>query len=233
MGSPRRSRVKHPPLTPAQQAVVEANMGLVWKVAGRHSRRLPLSTSFDDLAQAGFVALCRAARHYDAGEGVKFSTYATISVRRAVVDELCYRSSLVHVPQEPLGARPGETRLDMVTRLRPMQMQASADGFHDHMGACMPDTDHEPLAPAEDIDEELDGQDRVGMLHDSIEAMPERDRFVIRARWFDGRTLQDIGDELRISKERVRQIEAKALEFLRDRIEITRRIRATTNQRRA
>lgn len=215
------SRQPPPPLTTEQQAVVQANLLLVWKAVTRQTVRRSMhpGTSFDDLAQAGFLALCRAARNYDPTAGVQFSTYATVSIKNAIFDELCYKSSLIHVPLDAVGIRPGETRLDAVFRLRPMQLKTASETFLRHGGEWMPDSDYEPKAPVEDIDEELDSQNRAAVLHDSLEAMPERARHILRARWFDGRTLQDIGNELRLSKERVRQLEVKALRDLKDHLE--------------
>jgi len=227
--------------TAARAAFVAANYGLVVAVAARYQQRgLPL----DDLVQEGHVGLLRAVDLFDPARGYKFSTYAVWWIKQGIRRALDTQIPLTHVPgnvqQErarlarlahalhgTLGHPPSPADLAAATGLPLDRVDALSaplpasvpfdllvgDDETGTLGDLLPDPD--ALRP----DEEAATRELAVAVRAALATLDPRAHAVLVARYgLDGqppRTLQEIAHQFGLTRERVRQIEARALRHLR------------------
>ncbi|HLX56672.1 MAG TPA: sigma-70 family RNA polymerase sigma factor [Ktedonobacteraceae bacterium] len=225
----------------ARRTLIESNLRLVIAIARRYtSTGVPLI----DLIQEGNLGLMRAAEKFDYRRGCHFGTYATWWIRQAVSRAAGEQSRLIHLPEhvatrlrkvrriaaqlsqenglDPLPEQIADAcniDLDEVIDLlgiieQPVSLDAPVD---DEARYSLGDTleDSAAPAPAETASQHLLGEE----LHRALALLTPRERSVITLRYGIGdgrsRTLLEVGKELGISRERVRQLEVVALMKLR------------------
>jgi RNA polymerase primary sigma factor len=225
----------------ARRTLIESNLRLVIAIARRYtSTGVPLI----DLIQEGNLGLMRAAEKFDYRRGCHFGTYATWWIRQAVSRAAGEQSRLIHLPEhvatrlrkvrriaaqlsqenglDPLPEQIAEAchmNLNEVVDLlgiieQPVSIDAPVD---DEARYSLADTleDSAAPAPAETASQHLLGEE----LHRALALLTPRERSVITLRYGIGdgrsRTLLEVGKELGISRERVRQLEVVALMKLR------------------
>lgn len=190
----------------ARNELIESNMRLAIGMAKRYRG---FGITFDDLMAEAFVGLCSAADKFEPGREARFATFASIWIRQSILQALS-RSSLIRLPAyqywRTCKDRPGRSPdgLD-VAGLRARRVSRLADDY-----AVVSSVDE--WAPCE-------LEDDVRVLSARLDALPPKQREVIVRRFGlrgDPETLQEIADGLRLSRERIRQLEYLALERLRE-----------------
>jgi RNA polymerase primary sigma factor len=226
----------------ARQEMVRANLRLVLSIAKRFRGR---GMTFDDLIQEGNIGLLKAAGRFDHTKGNRFSTYATLWVRQSIIRGIYDKSRTIRLPVylielknrffkvyyellKELGREPTSfeiaERLDlpvekvqMVLALsaRPISLEAPI-GEH---GQCLRDLIEDDRGPSP-VDECRD-RELAEITRALISSLQPREEKILRLRFgLDGHpaeTLASIGKIFNLSRERIRQIEKKALHKLKDR----------------
>lgn len=225
----------------AVERLVRANMGLVYKVSRRYRCR---TYSLDDLVQEGVVGLITAIERFDGSRGCRLSTYAVHWIRQAIARAVEQNDRLIHVPmhlhaevrrvirlredlQQQLGRSPTDEELGRVAGLpeeRVGQILGAAQEVVSLECSIGPEQDGSLLELCEDEtvrDPEDDAIARMyrQQLRALLADLRPRERQILEERFgFEGRhpcTLDDISRRMRISRERVRQIETAAIRKLR------------------
>ncbi|GAA0807288.1 sigma-70 family RNA polymerase sigma factor [Spirilliplanes yamanashiensis] len=216
-----------------QEDMIRAHMPLVGHIVRDMLSRVPGHVHRDDLTSAGLAALVTAARAFDPERGIPFGRFAAVRVRGALLDELrqldwasrtvrsrarkadAAREELTRTlgrtpTQEELAALLGVGVADLNTVDDDVQRAAvlSLQGF-----AAADDMVTETSAGPEEM---LLFRERIGYLHDAIQALPERLNRVVTATFLEERPLSEVADELGVSESRVSQLRTEALGLLRE-----------------
>lgn len=164
-----------------------------------HWLRLNPWLDFDDLMQEGRLALLRAYERFDPSANNKLLTYATIFIHRAMGEHARGFAHPVRYPRQRGQVRLAVQRISFGEPL----FDGATRTWSEVLAAPEPDLEYSPAG------------DLMALVEKALKKLTPKQRAVINARFIYGRKLREIGEELGVTRERVRQIEVKALRLLR------------------
>ena len=228
-------------LEQAKDMLVQRNLRLVVDIAKRFMGR---GIGLLDLVQEGNIGLMRAAERFQYRKGFKFSTYATWWVRQGILRAIADQVRTIRIPAhateawqrmvktsrrlaQQLGREPHHEEIARTLAISPERVRQTTQAFLEpvsldqprpdnekFLGDCIPDTHATPP------DAHIEDEQEKDHVHRMLNVLPPREGQVLRLRFGIGdgrpRTLREVGAIMRVTRERIRQIEGIALKKLRD-----------------
>ncbi len=221
--------------------LVRANLRFVVSVAKQYQGQ---GLNLTDLINEGNVGLITAAKRFDETRGFKFISYAVWWIRQSILQALAEQSRLVRIPSNQVGImskvnqfihqyvqthehRPTIGEICDALDLDPERVQNAIESYGHHISVDAPlvDDDQSSLLDvlssneADTEEKNLIYESLANELERSLATLPDRERTIVKMFFgigYSEKSLEEIGEEIGLSRERVRQIKEKALRLLRE-----------------
>ena len=215
----------------AAENLIEEYSGLVNRIAYHLSARLPASVVVDDLIQVGMIGLLDASQHYDPSQGAAFSTYATIRIRGAMLDELRrndWAPKSVHRKARDLMKYVSNIETRTGRQAKPTQVAEEMGITLDEYFAVLQETnscrilnfveleadedsvrDNSKVSSINPV-EGLQKQEFRQQLVEAINILPKREKLIVSLYYDEELNLREIGEVLDVSESRVSQLLSQA-----------------------
>jgi len=210
--------------------LVNQHLPLVKRLASQLAVKLPSHIEIEDLIQVGLIGLLKAVDDYQSDSGAVFSTYATIRIRGAMLDELRGRDWLPRSVQRDLGRVAAAIEKVEQRVGRPASEKEIADELDMNLEdyrvlagelACarISQLDEAELPPGDDEPaEQVAEETRRTALANAITTLPEKEGLMLSLYYSDGLNLKEIGLVLGVSESRVSQIHGQAVARLKSKL---------------
>ena len=219
--------------TAASEKLVQDNSGLIWSVARRFIGR---GTEAEDLYQLGCLGFLKAVEGFDSEFGTQFSTYAVpkisgeirrflrddgaVKVSRGIKEKAATIKMARNTLTQALGREPTIQEISRQTGFSPEEI-ALAESATAAIGSIQQDAGEDGFC-LENILTDTESEERLVeriALRQAVDVLPEREKMVIKLRYFHGLTQQRVAKVLDVSQVQISRIEKKALALLRERLQ--------------
>ena len=192
----------------ATAAEIQRYMPLVNQTVARFLRRLPPNVLRDDLIAAGTYGLVDSLRKNGSDRGPSFEWYARIRIRGAILDELRTQDWLTRRARCQATAQNAS-----MSESTSASSRAAVIGFDDVPGnnGAMNFADESAQSPLQMVEEQMDRE----LMAVAVAKLPERERFIVQAHYYEGAQFKAIATKLGVSEPRVSQLHARAVQMLK------------------
>ncbi|MEZ5356663.1 MAG: sigma-70 family RNA polymerase sigma factor [Bryobacteraceae bacterium] len=221
---PNAARVPEPG---AQDALIHSHLSYAHALAAEILRTVPASVERKELESAAELGLAEAARSFDASRGVQFKTFAYYRIRGSIYDSLrkmgwfsrsAYQDLRFHAAANDLMADESTGQ-----QSEGVDIEALAGSVVQCYMVSLDAARHDAVDPGDGPEKKLERRQSSDMVREALRRLPEKNRKILEAYYYQDRTLEEIGAGMGLSKSWLCRMHAKSIELMREAMaELTR-----------